>query len=72
MLREPKWLLFYSKYQIVMPTAYASISAYYAISKTRYILIEYDIDIILLRTLLKSIRYLIENKSVVKRLQIMQ
>jgi hypothetical protein len=32
---------------IVMPTAYASISAYYAISKTRYILIEYDIDIIL-------------------------
>jgi hypothetical protein len=35
-----------------MPTAYASISAYYAISKTRYILIEYDIDIILLRTLL--------------------
>jgi hypothetical protein len=54
-----------------MPTAYASISAYYAISKTRYILIEYDIDIILLRTLLKS-RYLIENKSVVKRLQIMQ
>jgi hypothetical protein len=32
------------------------------------VLIEYDIDIILLRTLLKSIRYLIENKSVVKRL----
>jgi hypothetical protein len=53
-----------------MPTAYASISAYYAISKTRYILIEYDIDIILLRTLLNII--FIENKSVVKRLQIMQ
>jgi hypothetical protein len=54
-----------------MPTAYASISAYYAISKTRYILIEYDIDIILLRTLL-NINTLFNRKQVVKRLQIMQ
>jgi hypothetical protein len=46
-----------------MPTAYASISAYYAISKTRYILIEYDIDIILLI----NINTLFENKSVVKK-----
>jgi hypothetical protein len=38
----------------------------------RYILIEYDIDIILLRTLLNINTLLIENKSVVKRLQIMQ
>jgi hypothetical protein len=54
----------FRNYQIV--TAYASISAYYAISKTRYILIEYDIDIILLRTLLNINTLLIENKSVVK------
>jgi hypothetical protein len=51
------------KYQIVMPTAYASISAYYAISKTRYILIEYDIDIILLRTLL-NINTLFNRKQI--------
>jgi hypothetical protein len=50
------------KYQIVMPTAY-SISAYYAISKTRYILIEYDIDIILLRTLL-NINTLFNRKQI--------
>jgi hypothetical protein len=48
---------------IIMPTAYASISAYYAISKTRYILIEYDIDIILLRTLL-NINTLFNRKQI--------
>jgi hypothetical protein len=58
---------FIPKYQIVMPTAYASISAYYAISKTRYILIEYDIDIILLRTLL-NINTLFNRKQISKKI----